>query len=80
MRESTRVPWPQAEAPQAHDESQPGNVLVPVVAISVSATLRQREHPDLLVPANCGGRDPGAARELGDLHTAPARYPRASRS
>ena len=56
------------EASQADDESQPGQVLVGVLAVAVRAPVAARQDPDRLVPAHRGRCDAGALGEFRDLH------------
>ncbi len=72
-RHPTGVFRPEPETPKADDESEAGEVVVGVVAITIGSSGRRRQDADRFIPAHRRRRDPGALRQFRDLHgTGPA--------
>ena len=64
----TSVLGTESETPQADDQSETGEVLVGVLAISVGLPIGWWDHPGGLVPAHRRWSDTRARRQFRDLH------------
>jgi hypothetical protein len=69
-RQAAGILRPESHATEAQHQPKPGQVLVAVFAVAIGAARRLGQDALALVPADRGGGDARAARELRDSHRA----------